>query len=226
MVGFLFLQAGLGAWAVMYPQVAAILALHFGVSLIAFASVLLTTAFLFEVDGIAALIRRPLPLGFRYAAWGVTAYTYVVVYLGAFVRHVDADESCRGWPLCNGHVIPAFTDKVAVAFTHRVAAAILIAAIVALALWSRRYRARRPDIFRACLMAVGLVVLQAGSGAIVAFTGVDIFSALAHAALVGLLFGSLVYLCSHLVGFGSVEAAPERSAILTAPQAEAAGTPQ
>ncbi|PZS07987.1 MAG: heme A synthase, partial [Chloroflexi bacterium] len=31
MVAFVFVQAGLGAWAVMYPQEAGILALHFGV---------------------------------------------------------------------------------------------------------------------------------------------------------------------------------------------------
>src|SRR5262249_57757007 len=34
MLGFLLLQAGLGAWAVKYPQAPAVLALHFGVSLL------------------------------------------------------------------------------------------------------------------------------------------------------------------------------------------------
>jgi heme A synthase len=41
------------------------------------------------------------------------------------------------------------------------------------------------------------VTLQGASGAVVAFTRVDLFSALAHAGFIGLLFGSLTYLCMH-----------------------------
>ena len=51
MLGFLVLQSGLGAWAVLYPQNPAVLALHFGISLVSFASVLLT----------AIVIRAPPP---------------------------------------------------------------------------------------------------------------------------------------------------------------------
>src|SRR5947209_1927055 len=87
MVVFLLLQAGLGAWAVMYPQLAVVLALHFGVSLIAFASVLLTTVALFEADGQEALRQIPAPRAFRRLVWAVAAYSYAVVYLGALVRH-------------------------------------------------------------------------------------------------------------------------------------------
>ncbi|HEY8685519.1 MAG TPA: COX15/CtaA family protein, partial [Chloroflexota bacterium] len=79
MVLFLFLQAGLGAWAVMYPQLAAALALHFGVSLVAFASVVLTTAVLFEVEGRDALRDQALPAHFRAVVWALTGYSYLVV---------------------------------------------------------------------------------------------------------------------------------------------------
>ena len=41
MVGALLLQSGMGAWAVKYPQSAAMLALHFGFSLVAVAGVFL-----------------------------------------------------------------------------------------------------------------------------------------------------------------------------------------
>ncbi|HEX6506465.1 MAG TPA: COX15/CtaA family protein, partial [Chloroflexota bacterium] len=85
MVLFLFLQAGLGAWAVMYPQLPAALALHFGVSLVAFASVVLTTALLFELGGADALRDRPTPAHYRAAVFGITGYSYIVVYLGAYV---------------------------------------------------------------------------------------------------------------------------------------------
>src|SRR5687767_2809808 len=42
-VGTLFLQSGLGASAVMWPQSPAIMATHFGISLVCFASIFLLT---------------------------------------------------------------------------------------------------------------------------------------------------------------------------------------
>lgn len=199
MVGFLFLQAGLGAWAVVYPQMALAVALHFGVSLVAFASVLLTTVFLFEVGRGEQVRDRVIPAVFRRMVFAVTAYSYVVVYLGAYVRHTNADDACSGWPLCNGALLPRWADGVGAAFTHRIAAALLTVCVLALVLWSYRIRASRPDLYRGSVTAMAAVVLQAGSGAIVAFTKVDLFSALAHAALAGLLFGSLTYMCMHVL---------------------------
>jgi len=199
MVLFVFLQAGLGAWAVMQPQLAVILALHFGVSLVAFASVLLTAIFVFEVNGSDALRDRPIPRSFRRFAWAVAGYTYVVVYLGAYVRHAHSDLACIDWPQCNGAWYPGFTGAVGAVFLHRVAAGLLALLIVGLVSWTWRMRVERPDLVRASLIALGMVILQALSGAVVVFTRLDIFSALAHAALAGLLFGSLSYLCLHVL---------------------------
>ncbi len=195
MVFFLFLQAGLGAWAVMYPQLAPVLALHFGVSLIAFASVLLTAVFLFTVGGNDSLRDWRPPLWFRRGVWGVAVFSYLVVYLGAYVRHTNSDDACSGWPLCNGSVIPALRGDVAIAFAHRVVALILVAGIVWLVISSYRFREQRPDLFKTALCALAAVVLQAVAGAVVVFTHLDLFSALAHAALAGLTFGALSALC-------------------------------
>src|SRR4030095_11163221 len=57
MLGSLVLQAGLGAAAVMMPQSPAVLASHFGISLVAFASTLLSTVFVFEHTGRASADR-------------------------------------------------------------------------------------------------------------------------------------------------------------------------
>ena len=51
MIVFLFLQALLGGLAVMFPESPAVLALHFGISLISFASVVLTAAFIMGLQG-------------------------------------------------------------------------------------------------------------------------------------------------------------------------------
>lgn len=225
MVGFLFLQAGLGAWAVMYPQVSAVLALHFGVSLVAFATVLLTTLFLLQVDGSDALRDRPIPAGFRRFVWALAAYSYVVVYSGAYVRHTNADDACSGWPLCNGAVLPQLQGKVASAFGHRIGAAVLTLTIVVLLLWARRLRTTRPDLHRGAMVALHCVVLQALIGAAVAWTGMSLASALAHAAGSGLLFGALSYLCMRVLPRACVAETKTRG-IAAAPAArDVAGVP-
>jgi cytochrome c oxidase assembly protein subunit 15 len=131
--------------------------------------------------------------------WGVTAYAYVVVYLGALVRHINADDACSGWPLCNGRVIPILSGDVAVNFEHRIAALVLIVAIADIVYRSRALRSSRPDLYLGSWAAVVTVLLQAFAGAAVAWTRLDLFSALAHAALVGLMFGALCYLCLHVL---------------------------
>ncbi len=199
MVGFLFVQAGLGAWAVVYPQMAVAIALHFGVSLVAFASVALTTIFLFEAEGAERVRDHPVPTGFRSAVWGVTGYSYAVVYLGAYVRHTNAALSCSGWPLCNGSVIPVLRGAVATNLIHRMAAGLLVLAILWLVVWTWRTRSTRPDLYRGSLLALATVMLQSLSGAVVVLSRLDLFSALAHAALAGLMFGSLAYLCVHVL---------------------------
>jgi cytochrome c oxidase assembly protein subunit 15 len=199
MVAFLFLQAGLGAWAVVYPQESAILALHFGVSLISFASVLLTAVYLFEVDNRRELRDHHVSSQLRLFTWGVAAFTYSVVYMGAYVRHTHANLACGDWPLCNGSVVPPLRGTIATAFAHRVGAATLTMAIVGLVYWMSKVRVERPDLFGAAAMALVLVLLQGFSGALVVWTRLDIFSTLTHAGLVGLLFGDLAYLCVHVL---------------------------
>lgn len=146
MIFFLFLQAVLGAMAVAWPTSAEVLAAHFGISLLAFASIVLATAFVWEVSGAEAARDRPLASSVRWAVRGTLVYTYIVVYLGAYVRHVGASLSCLDWPLCNGRVVPRFVGGVAAQFSHRVGAGLLVLIIAGLfvALW--RIRDQRPDL--------------------------------------------------------------------------------
>src|SRR3954447_22925958 len=63
MLGALVLQAGLGAAAVMLPQSAAVLASHFGISLVAFASTFLSTVVVFERTSKSAVPRHAPAIG-------------------------------------------------------------------------------------------------------------------------------------------------------------------
>lgn len=200
MIAFLLLQAGLGAWAVLYPQTKEVLALHFGVSLIAFASTLLAYLFALQAGGPADRLRDvAIPAALRRGVWALAVYTYVVVYIGAYVRHTDSSLACRDWPLCGGAVVPAFTGPVAIVFAHRLAALGGVVAITGVLAWTHRYRDKRPDLYRAAWAALGFVLLQSASGALVVLTGVSLFSALAHSGVMALLFGSISYLCFQVV---------------------------
>jgi cytochrome c oxidase assembly protein subunit 15 len=200
MLFFLFLQAGLGAAAVLYPTSDEILALHFGISLIAFASVLLTALLINGIDrGFDALRDRLVPVGVRWATWGLAIYTYGVVYLGAYVRHTDASLACLDWPLCQGSVFPGFTGPVGTVFSHRLAAAVLTLGVGWLCAWCWRRRVVRPDLARAAVIALTTLLAQAATGAAVVFTRLNLFSSLGHSAVVTLYFGALTYLCLNVL---------------------------
>ncbi len=202
MIVFLFAQAALGALAVMYPETPSVLALHFGISLISFVSVLLTAIFLYEQGSWEKMRDRPVPKGFSMLVWGLTFYSYIVVYLGAYVRHKHVELACRSWPLCeNGSnanvVFPGFTGAVGIVFSHRVAALILTLGTFWLFLWARRIRIARPDLYRGSVGALVFVLLQAVDGALVVYSRLDVFSTLSHSGFVALLFGAMCYLCMH-----------------------------
>jgi cytochrome c oxidase assembly protein subunit 15 len=185
MVSTLFLQAGLGAGAVVWPQSAFMLATHFGVSLIAFASTFLSAAVVFERTGPSP--RHAALGGLRNLAIAVILYVLAVVYLGAYVRHAGISLACVDWPLCNSQLVPGLDGPSGVVFAHRVAA---VGAVVLMGILFVRARGARLEAGA----AVVLVVLQALSGALVVWTRLGLFSTLLHAALMGLLFAALAHL--------------------------------
>jgi cytochrome c oxidase assembly protein subunit 15 len=208
MIVFLFLQALLGGLAVMYPTSAEILAAHFGISLVAFASVLLTAAFVIEADGRERVRRFAAPRGLNILIWVTVSYTYVVVYLGAYVRHVNASLACLDWPLCNGALVPRFVTGVLAQYLHRVGAAGLTLLIIGLFLASRKSRRSRPDLYIAATASVILVLCQAISGGIVVLSRLAILSTLAHSFFVALLFGTLAYMSMHTFTLAQSRAVP------------------
>jgi heme a synthase len=187
MLATLLLQAGLGAGAVLWPQSPLVLATHFGVSLVAFASTYLSAALVFERTGRRPSRQRIVTRSFRWLTVGVVLYLLGVVYLGAYVRHAGVSLACFDWPLCNGQVVPALGGPTGVVFAHRVAALGAVALLGILAI-----RARAINVGRvAAIHAFGLSVLQALSGALVVWTYLGLFGTLLHAALAGLMAAAL-----------------------------------
>jgi cytochrome c oxidase assembly protein subunit 15 len=199
MIVFLFLQALLGGLAVMFPESPEVLALHFGISLISFASVVLTAAFIVGLQGGEAVRDRPASARLRRLVWAALAYSYVVVYLGAYVRHSGASLACVDWPLCNGALVPGFVGPTGVQVIHRFAAGMLVLLLFGLWLQTRRDRTTRPDLYRAGTAAFALVLVQSFAGGLVILSRLELFTLLLHAALVALLFTSLCYMAYQLI---------------------------
>lgn len=199
MLLFLVLQAALGALSVLYPGWwgrDGILALHFGISLVAFASTLLVATTLFEADrGSDALRDRVVPPAIRWGVWLLALYTYGVVYLGAYVRHTNAGLACLDWPLCQGSVFPGLVGPVGAIFSHRLSAIFLTLGTLGLFAWCWRLRAARPDLFWASGVAVVMLLGQSATGAAIVFSRLSLFSSLSHGGVVALYFGALAYLC-------------------------------
>ena len=196
MVVALFAEAGLGAALVLVPDVSPVLlAIHFGTSLVLFGSVLLTAVIVNELGRWDRLRDLPVATGFRVLVFALAAYTYIVGYLGAYMRLRGVELGCRGWPACNGSLFPGFTGPAGIAFTHRVAAFVLLVGTIWLFVWARSLRAERPDLYRGAFWALLAVIAQALAGGIVALTSVARYSQLLHAGLVALLFGALIYVC-------------------------------
>lgn len=201
---FVMVQAFMGAMAVMYPTSSAVMALHFGFSLIAFASSVMLVLGIREeergraagreADAKAARVSRT----FRNLTWIATGYTYIVVYIGAYVSHTDSAGGCSGWPLCNGQLIPELSGGVGIAFAHRVAAAILMVVIAAVGHVAFRKHPDLPEIRMLGLAATLLMIVQVFTGAFIVYTltnyHVYLFASLAHIIVLAALFGVLSYL--------------------------------
>src|SRR5690606_21279817 len=90
-VFFLVLQALIGAAAVMWGQSDFVLALHFGISLISFATVFLLMLLVFEIDKKFDANTLFIKKDHRIEIYLLSIFTIIVVYTGALVRHVNAN---------------------------------------------------------------------------------------------------------------------------------------
>ncbi|MCA1029926.1 heme A synthase [Bacillus timonensis] len=194
-VFFLVLQALIGAAAVVWGQNDAVLALHFGISLISFASVLLLTLLIFEVDKKFDAEKLVIEKDMRWHIYGITLYSYLVVYSGALVRHKGASLACPDWPVCNYNQLGLPTQLHEwIQMGHRFAAGLIFIWIIIAARRAIKLHKHQKVIYWGWVIAAILVTLQVISGAVIVFTNLNLFVALAHALFIACLFGVFSYL--------------------------------
>lgn len=191
---FLLLQGLIGAAAVKWGQSDFILALHFGISLISFTTVLLLTLLIFEIDKKFETERIVIDIRMRKHIFGVTLYSYIVVYTGALVRHVNASLVCRDWPLCinSSFVLPRNMYEW-VQMGHRAAAGLIFIWITYITILAIKHYKAQKIVYWGWIISFILVSLQVATGALVVLTRLNLYIALAHAFFISCLFGILSY---------------------------------
>lgn len=120
----------------------------------------------------ALTVAPPAPRFATYA-WGVLAFTVVVILLGAYVRASGSGAGCGAhWPLCNGVVLPRDpTVQTLIEFSHRLTSGLAILLLVGLVVGAWRttppgHVVRSAAVVSAIFMAseaaigAGLVLLQ------------------------------------------------------------------
>ncbi|SHF48646.1 COX15/CtaA family protein [Ornithinibacillus halophilus] len=193
---FLVLQGLIGAAAVMWGQSDFVLALHFGISLISFASVFLLMLLIFEIDKKFDASSLFIKKSHRLHIYALSIYTMIVVYTGALVRHINANLVCGDWPFCTNSSPLAFSEysfEQWVQMGHRLAAGILfIWTVILFIQMIKNYRHSRV-MYWGWIVTVSLISLQVFFGAMIIFTILNLGVALMHALVITCYFGMLSY---------------------------------
>nr|WP_255724505.1 heme A synthase [Shimazuella soli] len=197
---FVVLQGALGALTVVFQgefERNAALALHFGFSLVSFASVVLLNIELTRRMKENQPTRFPVGKKFSILLWLYVIYTYIVVYSGALVRHADATMAC-GYhvPLCGPQLLPSLSTPAGIQVLHRYAAfSLWILMLVLLFVILVKYQDRK-QLKNTAWLGFILISLQAVSGIIVVLSGGQLLAALLHTTIISLFFTVLLFMAT------------------------------
>ncbi|MDP4098424.1 COX15/CtaA family protein [Paenibacillus sp. P96] len=186
---FVIIQGIMGAMAVVFSQSTAVMALHFGFALIAFASASMMTLGAWQADRDTHRMlrhdRKPVSRGFRNFIWASTVYTYIAVYTGAFLSHSTENR------------INSFLG-IAPLSLHQIAAGVLFFVILAVGHFSYRKHPDHGDIRALGVVSVILIALQIVVGIALLYTAgrpeLYMFVVLSHMLIIAALFAILCYM--------------------------------
>ncbi|MGO4951673.1 COX15/CtaA family protein [Paenibacillus sp. DRB1-1] len=186
---FVIIQGAMGALAVVFSQSAAVMGLHFGFALIAFASATMMTLGAWQEHADSRhtprLIPGPVSRGFRNFIWLSTVYTYIAVYSGALLSHSVIQKVVN----IGGFISPLLL--------HQISAGLLFVIILAVGHYSYRYHPNHRDIRILGVVSVLLILLQVVIGIILLYVNkpeIYMFIVLGHMLVIASLFSILAYL--------------------------------
>lgn len=195
-VVFLLLQAAVGAGAVLWGQSDFMLATHFGISLVAFASIFLLMLLIFEADKKFDAKSLAIRKRHRVELYFIAVFTLVVVYTGALVRHVHANLICPDWPFCYSEAPFQFSNfhfLEWVQMGHRLMAGLLFVWTVIYFIKVVKYYRHNRIMFWGWFATLGLITLQLLFGALIIFTQLNLGVTLMHALFIACYFSMVSY---------------------------------
>jgi heme a synthase len=196
LIVLLLIQAGLGGLTVLDQNSPWSVALHLGTALV----LLSVLCLIFERSAEASYRVAGSARTLSGVVWLVTLGAMISA---AMVAKTGSALACGvSWPLCDGALVPALADpQIRLHFTHRLLAFAAGIALLALAIFTRG----RPGLGPLAWLAVVLVAIEIGLGAVVVLGEVPFGTALAHQAL-----GVLVFVILSLVMWRAHGRAAER----------------
>jgi heme A synthase len=134
-------------------------------------------------------------------AWAAAVATWLLIVLGGVVRITGSGLGCGDeWPVCHGRLIPSFADTgTLIEWSHRLVAAIVTTLVVLLAVavwWARRRTSPGPS--RLAYLALGLLVVQVGLGAVTVKLQLPPWTIVLHLGTAMLLLATLLAEAVHL----------------------------
>jgi len=131
---------------------------------------------------------------FRRLALATTITTIGVVGVGGLVRATGSGKGCPAWPKCFGRWIPPLEYHAIIEYSHRAIVAIAVVLLCVTALVAlMKHRSDKPLLITT-LLALVMIFVQAGLGAVVVNTGLNPTLVTAHIGTAMVLVGLLVWI--------------------------------
>lgn len=133
---------------------------------------------------------------YRFAL-ATAAATFLLLVIGGLVHATGSSLACPDWPLCEGQFFPAMQGGVLYEHGHRLAAlaVALLTAALAVLVWRRRREALPRAL---AFLAVVLVLVQAGLGALTVLYQLPLLVSAGHLAVSMAFFALLLVLAFRL----------------------------
>lgn len=144
--------------------------------------------------------------GFRRLAGLTIIFTFILIVLGAVVRSTGSGLACPDWPQCYGLWLPTpetleglgavdySYGQVMLEWTHRLIAGVIVGPLVLiLAIWSVRLRREAGSLPALMIVALLLVLIQAGLGGVTVLEGNIPWSVAVHLSVALTFLATLIF---------------------------------